>query len=748
MPFLTMISRTRDNILDYMLQGKAKDKVLVGIKKNNGKKDITRLIFDIADFGFSLKDLSGSIEKMKDLVKKYTDATGCTIMFLDNYGYLWKVGEKTTYPFELGEGVAGQAAMHKKTIFISDIQKDKKYKPLYGSKPGAIISIPIIKNSETLGVLNLTFSKYDKDFCLPPKNILNIFAKKMESILENVILYYVAKGERNELRIRKAISTTLGSNAPLSKKIEDLRNETAELLGVRGLAICVASTEKKFLLCYKGGKKQKKISGKNLLDIYSEKKGKEYDFLDLSEALDFEFILTKGSGYVTMYPIFSKKKIAGYILLEDEVKNTENISILERSFIDLISRKIGAYIDSQSSSKKIIAEKERWKTIFHNANDGIIILSKDKTIIEANLKAREILGIKKAYINGKSLFSLFKISNPEIESPTLSTIKNINKLQKNDEYEELSKKINNLFTSHKTIRSKEYYIKAKSGKYWITLSAELAKQDAKSGTYGIIHIKDITKNKEVEADKNEFMSMVSHELRTPLTAMKGYLSMTLNDEYGTLNKKQERFLRRVEESNERMVALVEDILDVSRIELGKFNLCKEPVNLSDVICDMVGELGVKMQEKKVAMILQGKKMKSYSEVQKAPKRKCKEHNTYVLADRDRLMQILRNLIDNAVKYSFDGGKVEINVRSDESFAEISIKDNGVGVAKEDQHKLFRRFSRVHNPLSIQAGGTGLGLYITRKLVLAHDGSIDVISKKDEGTTFLVKIPMAKQLPLI
>jgi len=735
-----------------MLKEKIEGKKQPGltVKNDAGSRGITPLIFDIANFNFSLKDLPGSIKRIKNIIKKHTGATGCTIMFLDNYGYLWKVGEETTYPFKVGEGVAGWSAKCKKIVSIKDIRKDKRYKPLYGAKLGSIVSVPVMKNGRVIGVLNLTFAESDDNFIPPDKAVLNILAKKMESILENVFLYYVAEGERNELKIRKSISIILEDKTSLRKKVSAIRNKLSRLVKVQHLHICIEDKPKKVLLCAIPKEKHKRILNKDLIKIYLDEKGKKHDFLDLSEIFNFDFASTNGSGYTTIYPIFSKGKMVGYILLEDEVKNTDNLSALEKRFIDITSKKLGNYLAEQTSSEKMLAEKERWRTIFHNVDDGILLLSRGGTVMEANLKARELLGVNdQSGLADKSFFSLFDILNPEVESPTIASIKKLNKFKRTDS-KELSKKIDLFFTSSKAFRPKEYYIKTKSGKYWVTIGMKTALQNRQSEIYGIIHLRDITKTKEVEQDKNEFMSMVSHELRTPLSAMKGYLSMALNEDYGKLNKKQRKSLGRIKESSERMVSLVEDILDVSRIELGKFDLYKEPINFSKITCAVLRELGAKIQAKKISITVQGKKIDCClnAEQNSGIKHQCQNLNIYVLADRDRIMQILTNLIDNAIKYSFDGGKINIKFASSRNFAEISIKDNGVGVAKEDQDRLFMRFSRIHNPLSIQAGGTGLGLYITKKLVIAHDGKISVSSMQGKGTTFSVKIPVAKQLPLI
>ena len=719
-------------------------------KKNKSKEGETKeLLFDIANFNFSLKEIDSSIKETKKLLMKHTGASGCTIMFLADYGYLWKIGERTTHPFKLGEGIVGWAAKNRESVFIKDIEKDKRYKYLGKKHTESIASIPVIKNDKVLGVINLTYDDRRKMNFPPQKAVLNVFAVKMQNILENILLYHESQGQRNELRSRKYINKILEGDLSLRRKLEEIKKKTTKFVDVENASIYMLDPEKRKDPLFKVTNKKLEREHSfvcDVIEIYTNKKGTKHDFLDLSSRFNFEPD-TKKPKYITIYPIFLSDKAIGFILLEDNAKNAGNLSIFEKKFVRLISDKISKHISEYQSSKKMTAEKERWRTIFYNVDDGIILLSKDKKVIESNLKAREVLSYKKAKMAGKDLFSLFKIINPEVDWSVFASVKNINKFSKIDEME-FAKKIDNFFSSGKVIKPKEYYIETTNGKFWIILSMKTALKN-QDEIYGIIHLKDITRRKEVDQDKNEFMSMVSHELRTPLSAMKGFLSMTLNNDYGKLNERQEKSLRRVQESNERMVTLVEDILDVSRIELGRFNLNKEPINLSDITCAMIRELSPKIKEKEIAIKVQHKNIDCCLQKHKSGvDHKCKDLHIYVLADRDRLMQIIGNLIDNAVKYSFNGGEIEIEITSEENYAELQIKDNGVGIAKTDQTKLFQRFSRIHNPLSIQAGGTGLGLYITKRLVKAHNGSIEVSSDKGKGSTFSVKIPIAKQLPLI
>jgi len=250
-------------------------------------------------------------------------------------------------------------------------------------------------------------------------------------------------------------------------------------------------------------------------------------------------------------------------------------------------------------------------------------------------------------------------------------------------------------------------------------------------TSGIAIIRNTTKDREVEEIKSDFISIVSHELRTPLTAIKGFLSMTLKNDFGALSEKQFHYLSRVYQSNQRMIDLVEDLMDATYIESGKITLNIAPVALDNIVSNVVSELAAKGAA--------GHIMINVRRRQRLP---------LVLADETRLHQIVLNLVDNAIKYSMPGTEVIVSfqVKGDELIT--TVTDHGVGIGKSQMERLFTKFGRIFNPLSVQAGGTGLGLYIVKNLVESHDGRIWVTSQEGKGSRFNFSLPIAKQLPLI
>lgn len=229
--------------------------------------------------------------------------------------------------------------------------------------------------------------------------------------------------------------------------------------------------------------------------------------------------------------------------------------------------------------------------------------------------------------------------------------------------------------------------------------------------------------KELDQLKDEFISIASHELRTPMTAIKGYLWMLKSGRGGHLTAKQKEHVDNAYESTERMIRLIHDMLDVSRIEQKTIDLNFQKYNLPDLVQAVFGELTVKAGDEGVSLIL------DYP--------LSKKLNLVVSADKDKANEILVNLIGNALKFTPKGGKITVSIKESGKFILCAVTDTGVGIAKKDFTKLFKKFGRLDSSYTraAEAGGTGLGLYISKYLVEAHGGKIGVKSKLGSGTTF-------------
>ncbi len=218
--------------------------------------------------------------------------------------------------------------------------------------------------------------------------------------------------------------------------------------------------------------------------------------------------------------------------------------------------------------------------------------------------------------------------------------------------------------------------------------------------------------------KSEFVSTVSHELRTPLTSIIGYVSIIKDGETGKISDTQKEFLGIVNEESERLLRLISDLLDISKIESGKMNFVYERLDMLNFL---------KSFEKEISSILEKKDI--------ALKLDLPTQISIVKADSDKLKQILHNLISNAVKFSNEGTTIKIRLSETKEFIQVDVADQGIGIAKEDLDKLFKKFSQIDSKMTRKVGGTGLGLAICDYLAKQHGGKIWVKSELGKGSTF-------------
>ena len=233
--------------------------------------------------------------------------------------------------------------------------------------------------------------------------------------------------------------------------------------------------------------------------------------------------------------------------------------------------------------------------------------------------------------------------------------------------------------------------------------------------------RDVTERKAIERLKDEFLATVSHELRTPLTAIRGHLELVLDGEAGPVTKLQQEFLHIATQNTDRLGALINDLLEVEKIEAGKMQIREEPVDLAAVLRDVAATFRLEAERKGLAF------------------HEAIADRLVVIGDRDRLIQVFANLVSNAIKYTADG---DVGVRAGRRDGRVTVvvHDTGTGISPEDRAQLFTKFFRSQDSAVRDAGGTGLGLVIAKAIVERHGGSIDVESEKGAGTRFTVVLP--------
>ncbi|HBN07324.1 MAG TPA: hypothetical protein DD435_01320 [Cyanobacteria bacterium UBA8530] len=231
--------------------------------------------------------------------------------------------------------------------------------------------------------------------------------------------------------------------------------------------------------------------------------------------------------------------------------------------------------------------------------------------------------------------------------------------------------------------------------------------------------------REAYAIKDQFLSIVSHELRTPLNSINGFGSILEDEIAGPLNQQQHEYLRKMLRGADLLNFLVNNLLDLTQILAGEFTITPSEMNLREVAAGVIDDLKSKAASKGLTLRFEGP-----------------DDLPPVLADEIRVVQVLSNLVDNAIKFTPEGGKIWVRACAIGAFLRIEVEDTGVGIVPEDIPKLFKRFSQLDMSATRKAGGTGLGLSISKAIIEAHGGEIGVESTPGKGSTFWFTLPLA------
>jgi len=373
-----------------------------------------------------------------------------------------------------------------------------------------------------------------------------------------------------------------------------------------------------------------------------------------------------------------------------EVRSDDEIGQLASMFNHLTAR-------LQAVLQEVRSEKQKMDTIITYMADGLIATTIEGKIIHANPKAMEMLKIEKDISLEKSFNEIFNCYDEQLK------------------IEELLKDPEDL-TGNRMVDIGNGVI----------LQASYAPFMNQNGVLGgiIIVFQDVSNHQKLEKMRKEFVANVSHELKTPLTTIKSYTETLLD---GVIDNKElaVSFLQVVDSETERMARLVRDLLQLSNLDFQQSNWNKNIVNVNKIIEKTMLKLEVSVKNKDQQI--------QYN---------LSECDINIYADEDRIEQVFLNLLSNCIKYTPEGGKINIDIQAHENMVELKIKDNGIGIPKEDLPRIFERFYRVDKARSRELGGTGLGLSIAQQIVESHEGTIEIFSEEGKGTEVVTKLPIA------
>jgi len=360
------------------------------------------------------------------------------------------------------------------------------------------------------------------------------------------------------------------------------------------------------------------------------------------------------------------------------------------------------------SQRKILDAGERLRNITTAMGEGLLLVTYNTQVVFFHPAAEFISGYRVGEVLGKNYDKTLRFVFEEGD-------------QNNDGF------IDAVLKRNITVRnSKDIYILQKDGnRVPLSVSAAPMRLGDSQVIGCIVVFRDITQEREIDRSKTEFVSLASHQLKTPLSAVNWYAEMLLDGDAGPINERQKEFLNEIAKGNQRMVKLVNSLLNVSRIDMGALSIIPELVDLCEVTDSVIGEQKFAIEAKEQKII------KNYS--QGLPK---------INLDLSLIRIVLQNVISNAIKYTREQGQIEITMKTQGVNMMIEVKDNGYGIPKKEQPQIFGKLFRADNVKSKKVEGTGLGLYVAKAVVEAFGGKIWFESTENKGTSFFITLPLA------
>ncbi len=419
-------------------------------------------------------------------------------------------------------------------------------------------------------------------------------------------------------------------------------------------------------------------------------------------ALDPDMIKIVITGYATLDTAVQAVQKGAYDYIPkpftpSELRNRVNQGLEKRALL-LEAKRLRE--ERERNLLELANEKSRTQTIIQCMGDGLLVTNRDHQVVFCNPAGRRMLKVKRPIQVGEPL------ANITHDLEFVELVKDIMRLKENSAM--VSKELSPLIPGDPVLMANCAPVR-----------------DEKGEIIGAVTVlRDITELKELDKAKSNFVSMVAHELRAPLAAIQGYLDVILEGIGLDDPQKIQKILNRSRERTHALLALINDLLTLSRMEGGRVAKEKEKVDIGGILGEVVEFLRGKAVEKQVSLHLD-----------------LPDRLPEIWANREELVRVFTNLLDNAIKYNRTGGEVQVRAGEDKGFIRISIQDTGIGIPPRDLEHIFDEFYRVKNPETRTISGTGLGLSIAKKILEAHDGYIEVESQIQQGSIFRVLLPI-------
>ena len=369
-------------------------------------------------------------------------------------------------------------------------------------------------------------------------------------------------------------------------------------------------------------------------------------------------------------------------------------------------------------------ETQRFKVIIDGLQDGVILIDDQKTIQMINPGAGNLCGWKPGEATGLNIKNVVQLVNSRGEA-----------------IDDDENPFYQIFGSDHSLRGDNLFLLTRNKRQIpisLNVSPLMGVNNKVSAAAAVIN--DQSKERAAQQQRADFISTASHEMRTPVAAIEGYLALALNEKVSTIDARARGYIDKAHSSTQHLGKLFQDLLTSAKAEDGRLSSHPTVVELGEFIEQLTGDLKLVAEKKKLFVEFKsGSAGNVINATKKAGGERVLRPLFYVFADPDRLREVITNLFDNAVKYT-EEGKIVIGITGNDQVVQFYIKDTGPGIPPEDLPHLFQKFYRVDNSATRTVGGTGLGLFICRKIVELYNGRIWAESQPNEGSTFYINLP--------
>ena len=575
----------------------------------------------------------------------------------------------------------------------------------------AELFVPLLVRDELIGILILGPKLSEVPYSRDEQLTLTTLANQTAVAVENALLFAYERRKVRESSALLDIAKAVGSILDLSRLLQIIAQKTAEVCEVDRCTILLLDEGGDRLIPlmsqYRGG-----VEDKSLWRVFKERTYIEtIDDVPLVKRVireqqpiivDEDSISlvpsrwTKPFGIrsILAVPLISKDTVIGLMAL-DHTEEGQRFTGEQVNLATMIGSQVAIAIENARLYEEVVEERDRTETILEQAFAGIMVIDSEMRIVTMNPGAEAITGYTAQEVLGKRL--------PELFGP--------------DMWSEGSLVQTAMASGERVVPAEAALVSGKG-------ACDVLLGVTSLGDGYLLSFADITHLKEVDRLKSDIVANVSHELRAPLASIKAYTELLLDELEDGDKATRRRFLSVVDREGDRLSGLINDLLDISRLEQRKVELQKKPLSISEVVNDILSVLDVAALERNIAIHLD-----------------LQAHLPMILANRDLMITLVKNLLSNAIKFSREGGQVDLTARKDGDNLVLNVVNRGIGISSEELPHLFEKFYRTETARKAGIKGTGLGLVLVKEAVQAHGGTIRVESELGVGTRFTVTLPV-------